>query len=680
MRLLKCGAALNQRGKAAAPRKMLFLGGLLTLSLLAVVLYPPSLVQTLETVGYDEMIRFIGGTLPPPEVMIVDVDEASLAKLGQWPWPRYRVAALIEKASALGARSIAVDFLFPEPDRLSLDKVGELYHAERGLSLRLEDLPGDARDNDHVLAETVARHNVVLSADLTFGPSLESAGGTCGKPLNVVLHALPGTEGRPPVPQASGMVCPLPGLANAARFVAAANPLPDQDGKLRRVPLVLRSGEQWVPSIALAALLAASGDNQVVMHWSAAGVLELHAGKTIIPTDHQGNLLLPYRMRPTDRFHHLSAADLLEGRAAPNALQGKIVLIGSSASGLQDMHATPNMRACPGIDLHALTVDAMVRGDFFVEPGWNLGMQLLIVLLAGILVSTLMAWTPITLGAGVTGGMALALILGTWTLFQRWGIYCSPIPGLIMLLGGSALLVLVRLRWEEKRVLDQIRELSLSQNCALLGLVSIAETRDPETGQHIIRTQHFVKMLADHLRTHPRFRHHLTPENIETLFKSAPLHDIGKVGVPDNILLKRGRLTEEEFAIIKHHTSLGHKVLARAEEMAGLTQEMSFLKYAKEVARSHHEKWDGSGYPDGLKGEEIPVSARLMALADVYDALRAKRVYKEPMSHETAKSIILGEKGKHFDPAVADAFVALEQSFQAILERHADTVEMPEKG
>lgn len=659
------------------PRKMVFSGALLTLLFLTVFVYPPSLIRTIEYVGYDEMLRFLGGTLPPPDVAVIDVDEQSLAKLGQWPWPRYRVAAIIEKAAAFGARSIAVDFLFPEPDRLSLDKVSSLYQSERNIYLNLSNIPDGVLNNDQILAETISRNNVVLGGDLNFSAPLTDAPPGCGKPLNIILHALPRTEGIPPVPLASEMVCPLPDLANAAVFVAAVNTLPDKDGKLRRSPLLMRSGEHWVPGLAVGALLAAFGHNQAVMNWSSAGILDLRIGETVIPTDYQGNLLLPYRIKPTDRFKHISAADLLEGSVDPERLKGKIVFLGSSASGLQDMHATPNMRRCPGIDLHALAADAILRGDFIVEPNWNLSLQILMILVAGILVSLLMAWAPITLGACVTGGAAVMFTLGSWAVLRQWGLYFSPVPGLSTLLGGCALLALIRLRSEEKHVLDQIRHLSMAQNCALLGLVSIAETRDPETGRHIVRTQHFVKALADHLSKHPKFHKQLTPETIETMFKSAPLHDAGKVGVPDNILLKPGRLTDQEYDVLKLHTVRGYDVLKKSEEMAGLSQEMSFLQYAKEVARSHHEKWDGTGYPDGLKGEDIPLSARLMALADVYDALRAKRVYKPQMPHEKAREIICNGRGTHFDPLVVDAFLAVEQTFQDILEKNPDPVEVP---
>lgn len=668
---------MKKNGVRGASRRMLFVGGTVTVLFLYLAILPPPLAKTLENAGYDEMSRFLGGAIPSSEVAVIDVDEQSLAELGQWPWPRYRIAALIEKATQLGARSIAVDFLFPEPDRMSLERVGALYQKERGLSLNLEGIARDAGDNDRVLADTIARSPVVLGGDLIFDGKAQTPPGWCGAKLNVIVHGAPGTEGRPTVAEASGMVCPLPELAEAADFVAAVNALPDNDGKVRRAPLLMRSGDRWIPGLALCAVMTASGKRDLVLEWSPAGVTSVRLGDTVIPTDQRGNLLLPFRAKPSARFRHLSAADLLEGRVETASLSGKIVFLGSSASGLFDAHATPNMRSCPGIDLHALTADAILRGDFLVEPAWSSGVRVLTVLLCGILITTLMTWAPITLGALLTIGTALLLAVGSWLLFDRQGIYLSPVPGLNTLILGGALLMLARLRGEEKRVYEQTRCLAEAQDCALLGLVSIAETRDPETGKHIVRTQRFVKILAEYLSRLPKFKDRLKKDDINAIYKSAPLHDAGKVGVPDNILLKPGKLTDEEFEIMKLHTVRGYEVLKKAEELAGLSQDMSFLYYAKEVARSHHEKWDGSGYPDGLKGEEIPVSARLMALADVYDALRAKRVYKPQMPHEKARAIILEGKGTHFDPDVVDAFSAREDAFQKILETYADTEEVP---
>ncbi|UCG07964.1 MAG: response regulator, partial [Desulfobacterales bacterium] len=215
----------------------------------------------------------------------------------------------------------------------------------------------------------------------------------------------------------------------------------------------------------------------------------------------------------------------------------------------------------------------------------------------------------------------------------------------------------------EQLVEERTREIALTQAITIESLATLAEYRDPETGGHIKRTQNYVKALAMHLKQHPRFRDELADENIELLYRSAPLHDVGKVGVPDLILLKTGKLTEEEFEEMKKHTNYGHDALHITEQKLG---QNSFLRCAKEIAFTHQEKWDGSGYPRGLKADEIPISGRLMALADVYDAMISKRIYKPPLPHEEAVRIITEGSGKHFDPDIVDAFLALEHTFRNI--------------
>lgn len=224
----------------------------------------------------------------------------------------------------------------------------------------------------------------------------------------------------------------------------------------------------------------------------------------------------------------------------------------------------------------------------------------------------------------------------------------------------------------EELVQKRTQEISIIQDVTVHALASLAETRDNDTGNHIRRTQNYIKLLAQHLKDHPNYVHLLNQDNvIDTLYKSAPLHDIGKVGIPDAILLKPGPYEPEEFEVMKLHPELGLKAILSAEEQLGI--KIPFLKYAKEIAYSHHEKWDGSGYPLGLLRNEIPISARLMAVADVYDALISRRVYKEGMPHEKAVKIIIDGKGTHFDPEIVDAFCEIHEKFNKIALRFLDS-------
>jgi len=206
---------------------------------------------------------------------------------------------------------------------------------------------------------------------------------------------------------------------------------------------------------------------------------------------------------------------------------------------------------------------------------------------------------------------------------------------------------------------------------AAFAMAALAETRDSGTGNHILRVQHYVKTLAQRLQAQPQFAAILTEPYINVLFQSTPLYDMGTIGIPDRILLKPSRLTPAEFAIMKTHTTLARDAIEHAEKSLGYRAEL--LQTVKEIAFSHQEKWDGSGYPQGLAGEKIPLSARLIAIVDVYDALISDRVYKAGVPHEQAVGIIFQGRASHFDPDLVDAFMEIQDEFAAIAQRYSDT-------
>ncbi len=227
----------------------------------------------------------------------------------------------------------------------------------------------------------------------------------------------------------------------------------------------------------------------------------------------------------------------------------------------------------------------------------------------------------------------------------------------------------------EAEVTRRMEENQAIQNISIRALAHLAETRDPETGEHILRTQAYVQILAMHLQHHPRFSNTITDHYIGLLTKSAPLHDIGKVGIPDHILLKPGKLTNDEWVIMKTHAEIGAHAIEQAEK--DIDKPVEFLSLAKQIAHWHHEKWDGSGYPDNLAGDDIPISARLMALADVFDALISKRIYKSQMPFDKARDIIIAEHSRHFDPDVTDAFQTCFSKFVDVaLEHQAQSEEI----
>jgi putative two-component system response regulator len=218
------------------------------------------------------------------------------------------------------------------------------------------------------------------------------------------------------------------------------------------------------------------------------------------------------------------------------------------------------------------------------------------------------------------------------------------------------------------RVADRILSLE-TRDVTIFALAKLAESRDPETGEHLERVQGYSRLLAQQLWRSGTYPDEIDAGFVNLIYETSPLHDIGKVAIPDCVLLKPGRLSDDEFTVMKMHTTMGAQTL---EAAARKHPKAKYLKVAREIAESHHEKWDGTGYPRGLKGADIPLSGRIVALADVYDALSSKRVYKSAFTHDVARSIILGDKGTHFDPDIVDAFVAVADDFHVIATTHSD--------
>jgi response regulator RpfG family c-di-GMP phosphodiesterase len=374
---------------------------------------------------------------------------------------------------------------------------------------------------------------------------------------------------------------------------------------------------------------------------------------------------------------------------------GKAVLFGvaatlGAAAGLGYL-ATAGHDALPAI----MTGDRDASTKVFVALStWLLSLIALPILWRARRHSVLDLWLMVVMVVWIFE-VALAAVFNAgrydvgWYAGRIYGLLAgSFVLGVLLLENGLLYARLVKSHENERAVADflkdqnafldsevkrRTREVEMTQDATILAMASLAESRDNETGNHIRRTQNYVLALAKELQAHPRFIAALDEKTIEMLYKSAPLHDIGKVGIPDAILLKPGKLTPEEFEIIKTHTTIGRDTIVAAEKLIGGPS--TFLRLAREIAHYHQEKWDGSGYPEGLRGNAIPISARLMALADVYDALISRRVYKPPFPHDRAVAIITEGRGKHFDPDVVDAFLRLQDQFRAIADRFADSEE-----
>ena len=217
---------------------------------------------------------------------------------------------------------------------------------------------------------------------------------------------------------------------------------------------------------------------------------------------------------------------------------------------------------------------------------------------------------------------------------------------------------------------ELLNQLIKTQEVTIVALAKLAEFRDPETGAHLERIREYSRIIAEEITKIGKYNKYIDERYIDNIYKSAPLHDIGKVGIPDSILLKPGKLTKNEFEIMKRHTIIGGDAISSALKQIGI--KTSFLDMAKVIAYYHHERWDGKGYPFQLKREDIPLSARVISLADVYDALTSKRIYKDAFNHEEARKIIVSEADKKFDPDIVDAFIKREKDFLMLKEVYKD--------
>ncbi|HEY5998025.1 MAG TPA: CHASE2 domain-containing protein [bacterium] len=647
-----------------APWRVVVAGAACTLLIAAAGWRPPRALENIEGRVYDLYLRAASHRPPGRVPAIVDIDEESLARYGQWPWPRYRIAQLLDRVRELGADAVALDMVFAEPDRTSLSLVAREIERDIGRTVRLAD-PGTALpDNDRILAEALGRGPFVLGYAFGFGAA--APGRECV--LHPVAPAPEGSGGGLRPARAPSVVCNLPELARAAGASGFFNVAPDSDGTVRGVPLLMEHRGEIFPSLALAALARARGGAIAISGPSAPGGPRLTVGGRTVPLDARGGMLVRFR-GPGRGYEYLSAAAVLERRVPAGALAGRIAIVGTSAAGLKELRATPFDPVYPGPEIHAAAIDTILQGDLPRRPAAARGWELLAALLAGAVA------TAVFSRSGAVAGLPLLVLgsAGAWAasfwLFSRTGVFLSPLLPQAALAAGFGLLSFLRFRLSEREAADFARKLSLTQEVIIQSMAALAETRDNETGGHIQRTRHYVKALAESLRGHPRFHDALDEDTIDLFFRLAPLHDIGKVGVRDHVLLKRDRLTSEEFEEMKRHTVYGDDTLQIAERRLG---DDSFLRIAREFALTHQEKWDGSGYPNGLKGEQIPVAGRLMAVADVYDALVSRRAYKEPMPHERAAAILAEGRGTHFDPDVLDAFLANQQRFREIAARFAD--------
>jgi len=623
------------------------------------VLYRPSLLGRLDDSTYDLILRSARATPPAAGVVIVDIDERSLTTVGQWPWRRDVVGRLVSQMRDAGAAVIALDVIFAESDRY--EQNGKAQDA------------GSGTTPDGTLAAVLQQGRVVLGYGLTFDSAPLAARPCVLRPLAAAIVRPPDDAAHEPFFRATGVVCSLPILGRAAPGSGFLNAAPDSDGILRRVPLVAEFGGRLYPSLALAAVMATTGVSDIALRVVNVNASTLEIDNRITPLDGKGDLLLRYRGKK-HTFPYVSAGDVLSGAAAGDALKNKIVFVGTTALGTREVVATPVDTLFAGVEVQATVADNLLQRDFIRRPAVGATLESLTVLILGIAIVLLVAQAGIVAGIAVAGAGGAALWWSETWLLSAHGLFVSPLAPTIGVLGSLAVMTLAKFTVERGRANTANRDKAATQRLMVQALLSLTEVRDAETGRHSRRTQQYARLLADELSTQPDFRTHLTPERIDLLASLAPLHDIGKVGIPDHVLNKPGPLTADELVEMRRHPELGREVILKAEARVGVRDDAT-LAMAKDIVYTHHERWDGTGYPQGLRGTDIPIAGRVMALVDVYDAVRARSLYQRCLSHEDTIRLIEKGRGTHFDPAVVEAFLNVSTQFKSVSdETLADSV------
>ncbi|MCK5437002.1 MAG: CHASE2 domain-containing protein [Desulfobulbaceae bacterium] len=419
--------------------------------------YRPAFLSSLDNKLYDVMHRSLD-THTTPLPLIVDIDEKSLAQFGQWPWPRYRIAHLLEKLTDAGAAGIGLDIIFAEPDRTSLKEMQRDLRDELGLELELAGVPDALQDNDAVLANVLANGPYVIGYKFSASPLAGRIAPGLFPVDVIIIHDAAKPETAVEIPGATGVIAPLPVLAESTGDSGFVNIRPDNDGVVRRIPMLMRFKDKIYPSLALASVMKAVGAKRVFLKVSSLGIESLRLNKTVIPLDAEGNLLIRYR-GGRKSIDYISVADILNDNFNRASVAGRVIFIGTSAAGLKDTHITPFDQLYPGTEVHASVADNILHGVFFKRPAWANGAELLVTLCVGVFVSIVLAWCRPWSSLLFVGFGSVVLWFGGLKILETGNIFLSPFYPLMTLGGIFPVLSLLKFRVAEKRAIQRDREI-----------------------------------------------------------------------------------------------------------------------------------------------------------------------------------------------------------------------------
>ncbi len=622
------------------------------------LIYSSGVISFFDFRFFDLISGLKNSTITPTSssTVVVEIDEPSLKVLGQWPWPRIILAEILDKILQQRPAAVGFDVFFPEPDRTSPEQVQQFYQKLLGVKVMINGIPPQLSDYDRIFAQALADGPTVLPLFITRKTSAV-INSNCLLPTESLL-TLP--DNLFPAHNRQ-LICNTRLLQQAARGFGFINASIDNDGIFRRQALIIRYKQHGLPCLGLAMLAQVDPDIKIfppVHPWSPTTITS--ANRTM-RVNRRGEMLNPLYDR--ESFKRISAAKLLTAALPNHIFTGKMVLVGASAVGLFDQFITADGSILPGVFAHAALLENIIRGRGYYQPEiCRLGALFCSIIFSLLVIYLVVRCYYLLSWVGYVG-ISLASLIITWEML-RHGVYISLgfflVPFSVIFFLVSMFFAILHYT-ERKRFLEDLGE---AHSATIDSMTMVAETRDVETGAHIIRTKEYVVTLARALAATGHYKKQLTPHIIDLIYRAAPLHDIGKVGIPDSILRKPGRLTTAEIRTMKTHVSIGRSIIDNAINYYNKTNE--FLIIAANITYSHHEKWDGSGYPRGLAGEQIPLEGRLMALADVYDALVSNRCYKAAFPFAEAESMIFQESGRQFDPRVIEAFRGCQESFRRI--------------
>lgn len=627
-----------------------------------------------NSVVYDSLLSHFSprpASTAPPEIVVLDIDDDAVKRTGQWPWPRYQLAILFARILQEEPQLLGVDLLFSDEDRSSLDSISKNYQNYFDYSLNFDKVPQALMNNDTFLASTLKMGHTAGCAAAINSFLADGAGS--------MTMRLEGDDRvsdlLPQLPAAENILENIPPLQASFSRTGLVNTQADPDGVLRRLPLFFRHGGSLYPSVSTAFLLE-------ILHCSTPKLTESLFGPVLhfpgkngksysIPVYKDGTAAPSWRKE--GRYTVISVNDLIDSNSF-SILRGKVVLVGCSATGIHDWQATPLRLPLSSAEILAsFLADALESDDgttpFITIPSWHNVFELFSIWFSCFCCTLFFLLLPVrrALAAAV---LYIAASAGASTAcFAFLGVFLPLWTGLAVhaCLGIICVFILQLYAQRDREILDSYRKIAEIKQLLLESTAMLAEIRTMEKNGHIKRTQNYVRILAEELRKTGRYSE-LTDDYIDALCHSAPLHDIGKMTIPDAILFKPAKLSFDEFELMKTHSRKGAEIL----QSVSRESEDHFLDLAAQIALTHHEKWDGSGYPCSLKGTDIPLCGRIMALADVYDALTSKRVYKPAFPHEKARSIILEGNGSHFAPDVVQAFLNAELEFIETSKRLCD--------